>query len=196
MTSKIGRRWTDPLEKLSWVWVTPALVTAGSIGVYWAARHWNKNGELDAVSFIKEDHRRFEELFLQFENSRHASERNETVESLVTELQIHGLVKDEVFYPQIRGRIGNDEIVDLSEAEHQRLNALVVDVANLPSSHARYAVAIKSLIREVRTHIAHEESSVLPLTREAVLNLRVLGKQMARRQRQLKRDLQRPDLIA
>jgi hemerythrin superfamily protein len=190
--TKISRRWSKPLEKLDWIWVTPALVTAGSLGIYWAARHWSK-GEPDAISVLKEDHRRIEELFVRFENSRNPEERQELMMGAILELQIHGLVEDELFYPALREFVDFNG-TDLSEAEHQEMNELMAALFQLDAGHPSFLSKARELVTKVRNHIDYEEAQVLPRLKASEIDLKHLGRGMMQRQKDFRRQLQLPSI--
>src|SRR5437870_586658 len=70
--------------------------------------------EVDAIEMLIEDHQRVKELFEQFEDDK--EDEREGLEDLVAEicieLTIHPQLEEEIFYPAVRRRIEDDELMD------------------------------------------------------------------------------------
>jgi hemerythrin superfamily protein len=58
----------------------------------------------DAIELLKQDHRKVEQLFKQFEELKEEDEEAtaEIVEAACAELQIHDKIETEIFYPAVR----------------------------------------------------------------------------------------------
>ena len=53
----------------------------------------------DAITLIKEDHRKVEDLFEKAETARDEDRKKMLVQQICTELMIHSMVEEEIFYP-------------------------------------------------------------------------------------------------
>jgi len=68
--------------------------------------------ETDAVALLKADHRKVEELFEQFEKTPEADRKRRLAEKICTELTIHTLIEEEIFYPACKGQIEDDTVLE------------------------------------------------------------------------------------
>ncbi len=59
----------------------------------------------DAIALLKADHRKVEELFERFEKATAPAQKKSLVHEICTELKIHTIIEDKIFYPGFRGKI-------------------------------------------------------------------------------------------
>ncbi len=62
-----------------------------------------EKGSQDAIQLLTGDHRAVEELFEQFEKANSDSDKEELARRICTELKVHALLEEEIFYPALRG---------------------------------------------------------------------------------------------
>jgi hypothetical protein len=142
----------------------------------------------DAIALLKADHREVEELFGKFEKA--SSGRKQAIaEKICTELKIHAMIEEEIFYPACEGVV---EEADLKEAyvEHDGAKVLINDImSGEGSGDDFYEAKVKVLQEEIEHHVKEEESgknSIFGQVREAKeLDLKALGQQMFERKQQL-----------
>jgi hypothetical protein len=142
----------------------------------------------DAIALLKADHREVEELFGKFEKA--SSGRKQAIaEKICTELKIHSMIEEEIFYPACEGVV---EEADLKEAyvEHDGAKVLINDIMSGEGSGDEfYEAKVKVLQEEIEHHVKEEESgknSIFGQVREAKeLDLKALGQQMFERKQQL-----------
>lgn len=91
--------------------------TSGSTA---SAKKTKKQGSLDAVAMLKEDHREVEKLFEEFLSNHN----EETARQIFKELEIHAALEEELVYPALQkeGDLGElaaaeqgDEVLDQAE---------------------------------------------------------------------------------
>jgi hemerythrin superfamily protein len=91
--------------------------TSGSTA---SAKTTKKQGSLDAVAMLKEDHRKVERLFEEFLSNHN----EETARQIFKELEIHAALEEELVYPALQkeGDLGElaaaeqgDEVLDQAE---------------------------------------------------------------------------------
>src|ERR1041384_2201760 len=63
--------------------------------------------ETHAISILIKDHDAVKDLFDRFEECSE-SEKESIIDQAVTELKIHAVIEDEIFYPTVRKRVGED----------------------------------------------------------------------------------------
>jgi hemerythrin superfamily protein len=70
----------------------------------------------DAIAMLKEDHRKVEDLFEKAEKARDEDRKKMLVRQICTELVIHTIVEEEIFYPACKDKIEDEEVLDLCRA--------------------------------------------------------------------------------
>ena len=60
----------------------------------------------DAIALLKADHRKVEELFDDFEKATGSAKKAALVRKICTELTVHTMIEEDIFYPACRGKIG------------------------------------------------------------------------------------------
>ena len=84
----------------------------------------------DAIAMLKADHRKVEELFEQFQSARGSEQKRKLALAVCTELKIHTLLEEEIFYPAFKERIENDvlEEAQVEHDEHDGTKVLINDL--------------------------------------------------------------------
>jgi Hemerythrin HHE cation binding domain len=62
--------------------------------------------EQDPIAMLRSDHRKVEELFSSFDKASSPQEKARLTEQVCTELMIHTLLEEELFYPRLQGAHG------------------------------------------------------------------------------------------
>lgn len=141
----------------------------------------------DAIALLKADHRKVEDLFEQFENAR-SSSRQKLAHQICTELKIHTIIEEEIFYPALKGKI-EDETYSEAYVEHDGAKVLVNDIeAGSPEADEFYDAKVKVLSEEIRHHVLEEErrqEGMFAQAREAGVDLVALRDQMMARKQEL-----------
>jgi hypothetical protein len=109
----------------------------------------------DAIALLKADHRKVEELFEQFENARPSS-HGKIAQKICTELKVHTLIEEEIFYPALRGKI-EDDVLNEAYVEHDGAKVLVNDILAGSPDDEFYAAKVKVLSEEIKHHVREEE---------------------------------------
>ncbi|HLJ47494.1 MAG TPA: hemerythrin domain-containing protein [Bryobacteraceae bacterium] len=140
-----------------------------------------------AISIILKDHDKVKDLFDQFEKAESAGEKEKIISQAVTELKIHAVIEEEIFYPAVRKHVGNDLMNEADEEHHvARLLIAELDATGRENDHrdAKFTVLAES----VRHHIKEEENEMLPKTKELKIDFEALGQQMLDRKEELEED--------
>jgi hypothetical protein len=145
------------------------------------------NGKQDALKLLAQDHREVEALFEEFEKAKEDDKKEQIARQICTELKVHAMIEEEIFYPALEGRIDED---DLKEAyvEHDGAKVLINDIeAGSPDSEF-YEAKVKVLQEEIEHHVKEEEKqhgNIFQQARAADVDLEALGEQMAARKAEL-----------
>jgi hemerythrin superfamily protein len=137
-----------------------------------------------AISMLKKDHERVKQLFDDFEKAEGRAPREKIVREAVTELKVHALLEEEIFYPAVRATVGAEQMNEADE-EHHIAKVLIAEldagVADQGHREAKFTVLSES----VRHHIKEEEGEVFPKAKSADLDFVALGQKMMARKEQL-----------
>ena len=141
----------------------------------------------DAIALLKADHRTVEELFEKFENASGKDRKQQIAEKICTELKIHSMIEEEIFYPALQGKI-EQELLDEAYVEHDGAKVLINDIMAGGAEEEFYDAKVKVLSEEIEHHVEEEEKpkeGMFAQAREADVDLVALGEQMAARKQEL-----------
>ena len=139
---------------------------------------------MNALTLLKQDHGNVEELFHRFETAKPDDvEELARVRDLVIEhLSRHAVVEEQVFYPAIRAKLGDENSFTVLEGleEHHAAKAMLSELEKLAPTHERFRAKFTVIIENVRHHIEEEENDMFPLVRDnfTVEELNEMGEQM------------------
>jgi hypothetical protein len=138
----------------------------------------------NAVEMIRQDHRRVQQLFEEFERAGDNRSKQRIAGNAMAELQVHAALEEELFYPAVREEIDEEEKVDEAEEEHHVAKLLISELEKMKPSDERFDAKFKVLAESVKHHIEEEESEVIPEV-EGELDVEELGEKMAQRREKL-----------
>lgn len=139
---------------------------------------------MDAVSMLKEDHRKVKELFERFEEATDTATKREIAQQAIKELKVHAALEEELFYPAVREEIDEEEKIDEAVEEHHVVKLLIAELSKMKPSDAHFDAKFTVLAENVKHHIEEEEGEVIPEV-EGEIDGDGLGQQMAERKEKL-----------
>jgi hypothetical protein len=142
---------------------------------------------LDAIALLKEDHRKVEKLFEDFDAARKATRKETLAKQICTELTVHTMIEEEIFYPACKGHIEDDLLLE-SYVEHDGAKILISEINGGSSSDEFYGAKVKVLSEQIKHHVHEEEArseGMFAQARAAGLDVDALGEQMAARKAEL-----------
>src|SRR3546814_19781057 len=110
----------------------------------------------DAIALLKQDHREVEDLFEQFEKAKGDDRKEKLCKQICTELIIHTMIEEEIFYPAFRGKI-EDDVLDEAHVEHDGCKMLIAELMNSEPGAEFYDAKMTVLSEEVKHHVREEE---------------------------------------
>ena len=81
----------------------------------------------DAIALLKADHRKVEDLFARFEAAGEADKKKHLARQICTELTVHTILEEEIFYPACKGKI-EDDLVREAYVEHDGAKVLIAEI--------------------------------------------------------------------
>ena len=146
-----------------------------------------ENQPKDGLQLLAQDHRKVEELFEQFEKASGTSAKERLVRQICTELKIHSMIEEEIYYPEIRGKVEEDAL-DEAYVEHDSAKLLINELEAAEPDESFYDAKVKVLQEEIEHHVEEEEQrgkGIFAQARDSDIDLDALGEQMATRKEQL-----------
>jgi hypothetical protein len=142
----------------------------------------------DAIALIKEDHRKVEQLFDRFETSRDDDRKKELAREICTELTIHAMIEEEIFYPSCQGQIQEEDVLDEAYVEHDGAKVLISEIMSNPNAEF-FEAKVTVLSEMIKHHVKEEEKrseGLLAQAKTAGLDMDDLGERLMARKEELK----------
>jgi hypothetical protein len=142
----------------------------------------------DAIALLKADHREVEDLFAKFENASGDGRKQALAEQICTELKIHSMIEEEIFYPALEGKIEEDTLKE-AYVEHDGAKVLINDIMAGGPDDEYYDSKVKVLQEEIEHHVKEEEApseGMFSQARDTDVDLVALRDQMMARKQELK----------
>ena len=140
----------------------------------------------DAIALLKDDHKRVDALFKRFAKLKQDDEEKAgLVETICEELTIHARVEEEIFYPAVREAIGDDDLMDEADVEHESAKTLIAQLTRMRPGDDHYDAKVTVLGEYIRHHVKEEQEEMFPQARAAKVDLKALGAKIAARKQEL-----------
>ncbi len=156
---------------------------AGAVAAVTERLPW-ASGEDDALSLLEKDHRRFEQLLKQGEDTSEnaAKTRGQLLKTITTELNLHELIEEKVLYPALKLHPEAKDIVLESFQEHHVADVIVRELQGTNVTDEKWGAKFKVLKENIEHHIQEEEGEMWRTARAVFTpdELRQLGARMAR----------------
>jgi hemerythrin superfamily protein len=141
----------------------------------------------DAIDLLKQDHDRVEKAFKDFEkmDRQDAQACRRLIDGVCSELTVHTMLEEEIFYPAVREAIGDEDLMNEAAVEHETARMLIEQLENMAPDDPNYFATFTVLGEYVRHHIQEEQGEMFPAARKARLDLAALGERMQARRDEL-----------
>lgn len=152
----------------------------------------------DAIALLKADHRKVEDLFASFESARGAERKQKLVQQICTELTIHTLLEEEIFYPACKGEI-EDGLLAEAYVEHDGAKVLIAELLASAPDEEFYDAKVKVLSEQIEHHVEEEEKrseGMFSQARKAGLDMDALADRMRARKEALTTEFEAEGLPA
>src|SRR5437016_10129551 len=152
--------------------------------------------KMDAVAMLKADHRKVEELFEKFKKARDKERKQALAKEICTELCIHTMIEEEIFYPACTGE-AEDDTIDEAYVEHDGAKVFIAELLNSDPDNEFYEAKVKVLSEEIKHHVKEEEKrgeGLFAQAKAAGLDLEALGEQLMARKEELMAEFKDGDL--
>jgi hypothetical protein len=144
----------------------------------------------DAIALLKEDHRKVEKLFKEFESAKGDGRKERLARQICLELTIHTVLEEEIFYPACGGTVDEDLLKE-SYVEHDAAKLLIAEIEGGEGEGDEFFdPKVKVLQEQIEHHVEEEEKpgGVFAQARKGDLDLQSLGERLAERKAQLTKE--------
>jgi hemerythrin-like domain-containing protein len=127
----------------------------------------------DVIEILEHDHREVEEMFSELESLRGAStdedksRRKELTEQVTIELVRHSVAEEVLVYPQVEGKVGEEEVEHARE-EHAEAEETLQRLEKLDADAPDFDDELATLMKEIRHHIEDEEGEMFKHMRQTM----------------------------
>jgi hypothetical protein len=145
-------------------------------------------GSGSAIEMLKQDHRKVEQLFEQFEQADDEQQKEQLAAQICAELIVHTRLEEELFYPACREAGVDDEKMDESQVEHDGAKMLINDLLEADSDTPYFEAKVSVLKEMIKHHVEEEEEpseGVFAQAQENDLDDAGLAQQMMRFKQEL-----------
>jgi hypothetical protein len=153
------------------------------------------SNEHDAIALLETEHRRFEQLLAQGEETteRAVKTRAQLLNTLTTELARHELIEERILYPALKAHPEAKDIVLEGFQEHHIADILVKELHQVATDDEQWGAKFKVLKESLEHHIEEEEGEMFRTARAVFSRdeLRELGARMAALRAQARRGQRR-----
>lgn len=142
---------------------------------------------VDAIVLLKADHRKVEELFEKFEKAKDSKVKTALVHEICTELSVHTMIEEEIFYPACTGKI-EDDTVHEAYVEHDGAKVVIAELVGGSPDDEFYDAKVKVLSELIKHHVHEEEArseGMFAQARAAGIDTEELGLRMTERKKEL-----------
>lgn len=140
-----------------------------------------------AIALLKADHRKVEDLFEKFGATNSKAKQKSLATEICTELVVHTIIEEELFYPALKGKIESD-LLHESYVEHDGAKILISQIMAGEPGEEFYEAKVTVLSEEIEHHVHEEEmpkQGMFAQARATNVDLVALGAAMAARKEEL-----------
>ena len=145
----------------------------------------------DAIELLKKDHAAVKKAFKQFEKAKYkdGNAMREFVATICNDLTMHTKLEEEIFYPAVRAKIKDDDLMNEALVEHNSAKTLIAEIGKLQGDDPMLKPSVTVLAEYVQHHVREEEREIMPKAKRLKLDLAGLAEQMLKRKDELKASL-------
>jgi hypothetical protein len=140
---------------------------------------------VDALTLLRRDHDKVKKLLRELEPTTERADktRRELFDRIKSELAVHEIIEEEIFYPTLKQHPKAREIVLEGYEEHNVVDTLMGELDTLPVDDETWGPKAKVMIENIEHHIEEEEGDMFDKARQVFDRdeLEQLGKAMEQR---------------
>ena len=146
---------------------------------------------MDAIRLLTDDHAKLKRLLRDLETTtdRAVKTREELFDKVKTELTVHEVIEEEIFYPELKAHPKAKAIVLEAFEEHNVVDTLMGEIDGLPFDDERWMAKFTVMKENIEHHIDEEEGEMFSKARSVFdrAELMDLGERMEQRKAEAQR---------
>src|ERR1700680_4921762 len=114
----------------------------------------------DAIAMLMTDHKKVKKVFSDFKKLKDggsSDEKSAIVEQICNELKIHAEIEEEIFYPAVREKIDDADLMDEALVEHAGAKELIAQLEDADPEEDLYDAKVTVLGEQINHHVEEEE---------------------------------------
>jgi len=162
---------------------------AGAVAAIVRRLPW-ANDETDPIVLLESDHRRFEALLKEGEETteRGVKRRSELLQTLTGALTVHEAIEERILYPALKAHDEATEIVLEGYQEHHLADLVIKELHHLDRDDEKWGAKFKVLRESLEHHIQEEEREMFRIARAVLTREELTG--LGARMKTLKSELE------
>ena len=146
---------------------------------------------MDAMSLLKEDHRKVKKMLAELESTteRGVKTREELFTRVKQELVVHEAIEEEIFYPALKEHPKTKEIALEGYEEHHVVDMVMAEIEGVAYDDEQWGAKFKIMKENLEHHIEEEEGEMFKQAKQVFdeEELAQLGEHMEARKEELMR---------
>ena len=125
----------------------------------------------DVIEILSTDHREVEEMFgeletlMRSEGGGDGQRRKDLADQITIELVRHAVAEEVAVYPEVKRKVSEEE-AERAKREHAEAEKTMKALEKLDSDDPSFVEQIRTLMSEIREHVAEEEGEMFPHMRQ------------------------------
>ena len=152
---------------------------------------------MDALTLLKDDHQKMRKLLNELESTteRGVKTREDLYARIKSELTVHEIIEEEIFYPELKAHPKAKDIVLEGFEEHHVVDLLMAELESLDVSDESWGAKATVMKENIEHHIEEEEGEMFAQARRVFDRdeLDDLGERMEARKAAAARELGIPE---
>jgi hypothetical protein len=149
----------------------------------------------DAIGLLTADHRKVQALFDEYERLKDGGspeEKFEVAKKVCGEILIHMAIEEAIFYPIVREKIGDDDLMNEAAVEHENAKELIRQIGDIKPEDAIFDAKITVLSEQVEHHVQEEELEMFSKVLLSEIDIASLGKELLTAKNDMRSNLNLP----
>lgn len=115
----------------------------------------------DPVEMIRDQHKKVQGLYKQFQRLNSPMEREELVMAIANDLKAHTTLEEELFYPAVKEAGIEEDVLAEAFEEHHVVETIMEELSELDPAEEEYNARFTVMMENVEHHIEEEEAEIL-----------------------------------
>ena len=136
----------------------------------------------DAVDLLDADHIAVKKLFTEFKKLCEADASGEDKKALADkicmELTVHAEIEEQIFYPEARNAIDDDDLLNEAEVEHASAKDLIAQISEMTPEEDLFDAKVIVLGEYIDHHVEEERTEMFVKARNSDMDLKGMVAEM------------------